>query len=78
MAIESAAIPFSSELVMPLAGWLLIEDRGVSYGWCCWPGFYGALGNLLGSWLAYGVSLTGGRLPLRKDGRYILVTQEGG
>ncbi|MEK7814914.1 MAG: DedA family protein, partial [Chloroflexota bacterium] len=39
-------------------------------------GFYGALGNLLGSWLAYWVSLKGGRPLLRKYGKYILITQE--
>ena len=30
MGIESAAIPFPSELIMPLAGWLLIEAKGDS------------------------------------------------
>ena len=76
MAIESAAIPFPSELIMPLAGWLLIQDRGGSAWLVLLAGFYGALGNLLGSWLAYWVSLKGGRPLLRKYGRYILVTQE--
>ena len=28
MAVESAAIPFPSELIMPLAGWLLVEEKG--------------------------------------------------
>ena len=33
MAIESACIPLPSELIMPLAGWMLIENagRGIEY-----------------------------------------------
>ena len=76
MAIESAAIPFPSELIMPLAGWLLIQDKGGSAWLVALAGFYGALGNLLGSWLAYWVSLKGGRPLLRKYGKYVLVTHE--
>ena len=75
MGIESAAIPFPSELIMPLAGWLLIEAKGDS-AWMLWmAAFYGALGNLLGSWVAYWISYKGGRPLLRKYGKYLLVTQ---
>jgi membrane protein DedA with SNARE-associated domain len=76
MAVESAAIPFPSELIMPLAGWLLVQDKGGSLWLVALAGFYGALGNLLGSWVAYWVSLKGGRPLLRKYGKYILITQE--
>ena len=75
MGIESAAIPFPSELIMPLAGWLLIEAKGDSAWRLLMAAFYGALGNLLGSWVAYWISYKGGRPLLRKYGRYILVTQ---
>ena len=76
MGVESAAIPFPSELIMPLAGWLLIQEQGGSVWLVAMAGFYGALGNLLGSWVAYWVSRVGGRPLLRKYGRYILVTQD--
>jgi membrane protein DedA with SNARE-associated domain len=76
MAIESASIPFPSELIMPLAGWLLVQDKGGSHWLVVLAGFYGALGNLLGSWLAYWLSLKGGRPLLRKYGKYVLMTQE--
>ncbi len=76
MAIESAAIPFPSELIMPLAGWLLIEDKGGSVWLVGLAGFYGALGNLLGSWIAYWVSFKGGRPLLYKYGKYVLITRE--
>ena len=38
--------------------------------------FYGALGNILGSWVAYWISLKGGRPLLLKYGKYVLLTRE--
>ena len=76
MAVESAAIPFPSELIMPLAGWMLIQAKGDS-AWLVWlAAFYGALGNLLGSLIAYAVSFKGGRPLLIKYGKYALITRE--
>ena len=76
MAVESAAIPFPSELIMPMAGWMLVQAKGDSV-WMVWlAAFYGALGNLLGSWIAYWISLKGGRPLLLKYGKYVLITRE--
>ena len=75
MGVESAAIPFPSELIMPLAGWLLIEAKDDSAWMVLLAGFYGALGNLLGSWVAYWTSYKAGRTLLKKYGRYVLITQ---
>ena len=74
MAVESAAIPFPSELIMPLAGWLLVEAKGGGWPMLLMAGFYGALGNLLGSWVAYWVSMKGGRPLLLKYGKYVLIS----
>ncbi len=76
MAVESAGIPFPSELIMPLAGWLLVDAKGGGWAMLLLAGFYGALGNLLGSWAAYWVSLKGGRSLLLKYGKYVLLTKE--
>ena len=76
MAIESAAIPFPSELIMPLAGWLLIQAKGGSVWMVPLAGFYGGLGNLLGSLIAYWVSLKGGRPLLFKYGKYVLMSKD--
>ncbi len=75
MAIESACIPLPSELIMPLAGWMLIKAAGLSPLFCLIAGLYGALGNWLGSALAYWVGAKGGRPFLEKYGRYILVSR---
>ena len=75
MGIESAAIPLPSALVMPLAGWHLIEAKGDSAWMLLMAGFYGAVGTLLGSWVVYWISYKGGRPLLKKYGKYVLVTQ---
>ena len=75
MTIESACIPLPSEITMPLAGWLLVAEHGTG-----WPGillisFWGAVGNLIGSIIAYWVGALGGRPLLERYGRYILITR---
>src|SRR3989337_2928991 len=49
MAIESACIPFPSEIIMPLAGWILVKDRGHGLEFLLLAAFYGALGHTIGS-----------------------------
>jgi membrane protein DedA with SNARE-associated domain len=75
MAIESAAIPLPSELIMPLAGWKLIEAKGHGWEWVILAGFFGAVGNTIGSWIAYYAGLYGGRPFAEKYGKYILVSR---
>ena len=74
MAIESACIPFPSELIMPLAGWMLIKEQSLPVIQVLVAGFYGGLGNTIGSAVAYGVGMWGGRPFLEKYGKYILVS----
>jgi len=75
MAIESACIPLPSELVMPLSGWMLIQAKGLSLWYTMMAAFYGALGNLLGSLVAYWAGAWGGRPLLERYGRYVLITR---
>ena len=75
MAIESAGIPIPSELIMPLSGWMLVQAKGHGLGFVLLAGFYGALGNLLGSLLAYWVGAKGGRPLLEKFGRYVFISR---
>ncbi len=75
MAIESACIPFPSELIMPLAGWMLIKEQSLPAIYTLAAGAYGALGNTIGSIIAYVVGMRAGRPLLNKYGRYILISQ---
>lgn len=75
MAIESACIPIPSELIMPLAGWLLISQPGLPSVFVLLFGFYGAVGNVIGSVAAYEVGYWGGRPLLDRWGKYILISQ---
>jgi membrane protein DedA with SNARE-associated domain len=75
MAIESACIPLPSELIMPLAGWMLIKERSLGVIFILAAGAYGALGNTIGSAIAYGVGMWGGRPFLERYGKYILISR---
>jgi len=75
MAIESACIPFPSELIMPLAGWMLIKEQSLPMMQVLIAGGYGALGNTIGSAIAYGVGMWGGRPFLVKYGKYLLISR---
>ncbi len=75
MAIESACIPLPSELIMPLAGWMLIKEQSLGAPYTLVAGAYGALGNTIGSTIAYGVGMWGGRAFLEKYGKYILISR---
>jgi len=76
MAIESACIPLPSEIIMPLAGWFLIQDHGRGIEWLLLAAFCGALGNLIGSLAAYTVGAWGGRPLLLRFGRYVLISPD--
>lgn len=75
MAIESACIPLPSEVTMPLAGWMLVKNKGLGLDWVVLAGLYGAIGNLVGSWIAYAVGAWGGRPFLERYGKYVLINQ---
>jgi membrane protein DedA with SNARE-associated domain len=75
MAIESACIPLPSEIIMPLAGWFLVDDRGLGEEWLLLAALCGALGNLIGSLIAYAVGAWGGRPFLLRYGRFMLISR---
>jgi membrane protein DedA with SNARE-associated domain len=74
MAVESASIPFPSEIIMPLAGWFLVKDKGHGAEYLLVAGFYGALGNTIGSLIAYWAGRLGGRPLVLKYGKFVLIT----
>lgn len=71
MAIESAAVPLPSEVIMPFSGFLVSQSRFTLHG----IALAGALGSVLGSWVTYFLGKYGGRPLVRKYGRYVLITE---
>ena len=72
MALESAALPIPSEIIMPFAGFIVFQG-GFSF-WLVVA--VGTIGNLLGSLILYYVGLKGGRPLLLKYGRYALISEK--
>lgn len=76
MTLESALIPIPSEITMPFAGFL------ANKGALSLPGIIlaGALGNLIGSLIAYGLGYfleeTVIESLVKKYGKFVLITQE--
>jgi membrane protein DedA with SNARE-associated domain len=75
MAVESAGIPVPSEVIMPLAGWFLVLDKGHGFAYVLFAALLGALGNTIGSVAAYYIGNWGGRPLLLRYGRYALLTE---
>jgi len=76
MTLESALIPIPSEIIMPFSGFLVSQG-----GFSLWAvALAGAIGNLVGSWLAYIFGYYGEKALVRKlivkYGRFILLTEE--
>jgi membrane protein DedA with SNARE-associated domain len=69
MLAESACIPFPSEVTMLVGGWYAATGDLDFF----WVGTWGVMGNLVGSWIAYGVGRTTGRGVLDRYGKSILI-----
>ncbi|HLY66508.1 MAG TPA: DedA family protein [Chloroflexota bacterium] len=70
MAIESCNIPIPSEVILPLAGFL-VGQHTFSF----WPAVLaGAVGGTLGSAVSYWIGALGGRPLMLKYGRYVLIS----
>ena len=69
MAIESACIPLPSEVIMPFSGYLVSTGRFNLQ----LVAIAGALGCLLGSYVAYYIGASGGRWFLLRYGRWVLI-----
>ena len=75
MLLESACIPIPSEVTMLFGGALTsVAFAGVGNELSLfWVIVAGVTGNLVGSWLAYGVGVSGGRPMIDRYGRYLLI-----
>ena len=77
MTIESCCIPLPSEIVMPLAGFMVYTGLKTSTGPLNLVGvtIAGTLGCVLGSAIAYWIGASGGRELLLRYGKYILISK---
>lgn len=69
MAIESAAIPLPSEVIMPFAGFLVGSGRFN----LLFLALAGAVGSLVGSLVTYAIGFYGGRSLIQRYGKYVLI-----
>ena len=69
MLAESACIPFPSEVTMLVAGWYAADGQLDFF----WAGMAGVAGNVVGSWIAYGLGRQFGRGLLDRYGKYVLI-----
>jgi membrane protein DedA with SNARE-associated domain len=77
MTLESANIPIPSEVTMPLAGWMLVQARGLPLTSAIWlGGLFGAIGCTLGSVISYALGAWGGRPLVKRYGKWIMVSEE--
>lgn len=72
MAIESACVPLPSEVILPFGGYLVSTGQLTFWG----AVFAGTIGGTIGSVIAYYIGLRGGRLFLRKYGRYVFFSEK--
>jgi membrane protein DedA with SNARE-associated domain len=76
MALESCGIPVPSELIMPVAGAVAAGALGAATHTGLVPAiFAGALGNLIGSLVAYWLALRFGEALLLGPGRYVGISR---
>lgn len=71
MALESACIPIPSEVIMPFSGYLVALGEFS----LLLVIFWGTIGNLLGSIIAYWIGVYGGRPFIERYGKYVLLRQ---
>ena len=70
MVLESACMPVPSEVIMLFAGYLVSIDQMTLTE----AVVAGTLGNIVGSWIAWGVGISGGRVLLERHGRWVHIT----
>ena len=80
MAIESAMIPLPSELILPLAGFMVSDPTKIEpltgQPWNFWiVVIVATIGNTLGSLIAYAIGACGGRPFLERYGKYMLIRE---
>jgi len=72
MTIESASIPLPSEVIMGIAGYLVFKGELNLFA----VALAGAIGNIVGSTIMYGIGAKGGRPVVKKYGHRVHMDEE--
>lgn len=80
MGIESAMVPLPSELILPMAGFMVSSPTALEpltqQPWNFWIAVIVAtIGNTLGSLIAYAIGAWGGRPFLERYGKYMFIRE---
>ena len=80
MTIEAALLPLPSELILPMAGWMVSDPKQIEplthAGWNFWiVVLVGVAGDLTGACFGYFLGSRVGRPFLTRWGRYLLIRQ---
>ena len=76
MVGESTGVPLPSELIMPVAGWVVVAAQGKGHMWVWWAGLVGGDGKIMGSLMTYWICRKWGRDGLIRYGKYVLITEQ--
>lgn len=71
MALESMIAPVPSEVVMPFAGFLIVQDNFTLWG----VALISAFGSVFGSLISYWLGIFGGRRFILRFGKYLLLDE---
>lgn len=71
MALESMIAPVPSEIVMPFAGFLIVQEKATLLG----VALISAFGSVFGSLLSYWLGIFGGRRFILRFGKYLLLDE---
>ena len=71
MALESMIAPIPSEIVMPFAGFLIVQGKFTLLG----VAVISALGSVFGSLISYWLGIFGGRRFILRFGKYLLLDE---
>lgn len=76
LAFENATGITPSEIILGLAGWMLIEAHGLPLSFIFLAGVYAALGSTLGASVTYWVARLGGRPVIERMARWFRIDTE--
>lgn len=71
-ALESAAIPIPSEIVIPFSGFLAVGGKFSIF----WVIAVSTIANLVGSMVLFWIGKSGGRWILERYGKYVLINKQ--